>query len=189
MACAGPRRRNAQADQARQGQATRNAAYELFNELKAKEPEQIVEGLANLTVFEAFKPVPRLVPQSPEAGDGGTGPPFSPIVRRSTGEIRTFTAADLKDCYWELDGKTTCRTGNKRCVYLTPGMIELCRELAEADPTGPLFLNTRGKPWTRNAIRIRFRNLRKRLGLPAGVVAYAFRDSWITDVLERRVLG
>jgi integrase len=102
-------------------------------------------------------------------------------------EIRTVTAAEVKDGYWELHGKTTDRTGEQRCVYLTPAMIELCRELAKLHPEGPIFLNTRGKPWTRNAIRIRFRNLRKKLDLPKGTVAYAFRHGWITDALERGV--
>jgi integrase len=46
---------------------------------------------------------------------------------------------------------------------------------------------TRGKPWTRNAIRIRFRRLRKRLGLPKGVVAYTYRHSFCTDALEKGV--
>jgi integrase len=102
-------------------------------------------------------------------------------------EIRTVTAAELRDGYWELDGKTTGRTGESRCVYLTPGMATLCSELARDHPDGPLFRNTRGKPWTRNAIRIRFRNLRKKLGLPKGVVAYAFRHTYITDALEKGV--
>ncbi len=66
-------------------------------------------------------------------------------------------------------------------------MAELCRDLAREHPEGPLFRNTRGKPWTRNAIRIRFRNLRKRLGLAPGVVAYAFRHTYITDALEKGV--
>ena len=88
------------------------------------------------------------------------------------GEIRTVTAAHVKSSanaetlYWELEGKSTDRTGDSRCIYLTPGMAELCRDLAREYPEGPLFRNTRGKPWTRNAIRIRFRNLRKKLGLP-----------------------
>lgn len=103
------------------------------------------------------------------------------------GEIRAVTAADLRDGYWQLDGKTTDATGLQRCIYLTPGMVELCRQLAREHPEGPLFLNTRGKPWTRNAIRIRFRNLRKRLGLPKGVVAYVYRHDFCTTALERGV--
>jgi integrase len=102
-------------------------------------------------------------------------------------EIRTVTAGDLRGGYWEMEGKSSDRTGEKRCIYLTPGMITLCQELARLRPEGPLFRNTRGEPWTRNAIRIRFRNLRDRLGLPAGVVAYAFRHTYITDALEKGV--
>jgi len=50
----------------------------------------------------------------------------------------------------------------------------------------PLFplRNSCGLPWTHNAIRIRFRNLRKKLGLPKGVVATAMRHTWVTDALE-----
>ena len=72
-------------------------------------------------------------------------------------------------------------------MYLTPGMVTLCAELAREHPEGPLFRNTRGRPWTRDAIRLRFRNLRERLGLPKGVVAYAFRHTYITDALEKGV--
>jgi integrase len=109
------------------------------------------------------------------------------------GEIRKVTAAhvnysvDGKPLYWELKGKSTERTGDARCIYLTPGMAELTGDLARENYDGPLFLNTRGKPWTRNAIRIRFRNLRKRLGLAPGVVAYVFRHTFITDALEKGV--
>jgi integrase len=102
-------------------------------------------------------------------------------------EIRTVTAANLRDGYWEMDSKTTNQTGESRRVYLTPTMAALSQELADCHPEGPLFRNTRGLPWTRNAIRIRFRNLRKKLGLPKGVVAYAFRHTYITDALEKGV--
>lgn len=56
-------------------------------------------------------------------------------------------------------------------------MVELCRGLAREHPSGPLFLNMRGNPWTRNAIRFRFRNLRQRLDLPEELVAYTFRHA------------
>ena len=42
-------------------------------------------------------------------------------------------------------------------------------------------------PCHRNAVRCRFRRLRQKLGLDAGVVAYAFRHSWTTDALEKGV--
>ena len=44
-----------------------------------------------------------------------------------------------------------------------------------------------GKPWTRNAIRCRFRNLRAKLPHLKGVVSYTYRHSFVTDALENGV--
>ncbi len=60
----------------------------------------------------------------------------------------------------------------------------MTRELIDRHPEGPLFLNSRGKPWTRNAIRIRFRNLRGKFPALKGIVAYSYRSSFATDALE-----
>ena len=66
-------------------------------------------------------------------------------------------------------------------------MGELTRRLAERHPEGPLFRNSRGKPWTRNAIRCRFRQLRRKLPHLKGVVSYTYRHSYATDALEQGV--
>src|SRR5690606_35712005 len=58
------------------------------------------------------------------------------------------------------------------------------RILAHFRPAGRLFLNSRGKPWTSNAIRCQMRFLRDKLDLPSGVCAYAFRHTFTTDALE-----
>lgn len=79
--------------------------------------------------------------------------------------------------------KTGKKTGKPRVIYLTPEMTELCKKLAAEQPEGPLFLNTRGKPWTVNAIRIRFRNRRKRFPQLKGVVCYCYRHTFTTDGL------
>ena len=99
-------------------------------------------------------------------------------------EVRSVTAADCREGEWAFPSKGYAVTGKLRHIYLSKAMEELTRVLCERRPTGPLFLNSRGKPWTHNAIRIRFRNLRKKLGLPAEIVATAFRHSFITDALE-----
>lgn len=99
-------------------------------------------------------------------------------------EVRTVTAADVRDGEWVMKSKDFDRTGKYRHVYLTPEMTQLTQALCEKHPDGPLFRNSRGLPWTHNAIRIRFRNLRKKLGLPKGVVATAMRHTWVTDALE-----
>jgi integrase len=106
------------------------------------------------------------------------------------GEIAAVTAADvdLDEGLWVLQThKTRAKTGKARVIYLTTRMVELCRRLVDLHPTGPLFHNTDDTPWNRNAVRCRFRRLRKKLGLDAGVVAYAFRHSWTTDALEKGV--
>src|SRR5262249_10315827 len=85
---------------------------------------------------------------------------------------------------WVLpEHKTRKRTGRPRIVYLTPTMLELTRKLVNLRPEGPLFLNSRRKPWTRNALRCRFRNLRRQHPNLKGVVSYTYRHSFVTDAL------
>src|SRR5262249_49351759 len=52
-------------------------------------------------------------------------------------------------------------------------------------PAGPIFHNSKGRPWTRNSLRCRFRTLRKKFPQLAGVVCYTMRHSFATDALER----
>src|SRR5206468_666378 len=66
--------------------------------------------------------------------------------------------------------------------------IDLTRRLVEKYPTGPLFRGPRGgRPFTRNGIRCRFRNLRKKLPHLKGVISYTYRHSFATDALENGV--
>jgi integrase len=124
------------------------------------------------------------------------GPAFRQFVNAMTltgcrpGEVATVTAADvdLGTGLWVLTKhKTAKKTGRPRIVYLCPEALELTRELVARHPEGPLFRNSRGKPWTRNAVRIRFRNLRKKHPTLKGVIAYAYRHSFTTNALENGV--
>lgn len=74
-----------------------------------------------------------------------------------------------------------------RLIHLTPFMVELCTELVARNPPGPIFLNARGTPWTRNAMACRFLRLRTSIGLPKGVTAYSARHGYVTDALEAGV--
>ncbi len=109
------------------------------------------------------------------------------------GEVRRVTAADvdLKAGIWVLQHhKTRKKTGLPRVVYLTPTMIELCKRLCERWPAGPIFRGPKRKghrPFSRNAIRCRFRRLRAKLPSLVGVISYTLRHTWITDALERKV--
>jgi integrase len=106
------------------------------------------------------------------------------------GEIATVTAADCNFTLgiWVLkQHKTAGKTGRPRIIYLTPVALELSRRLAEQHSVGPIFRNTRGRPFSGNAIRCRFRELRRKHSNLAGVVAYSYRHSFATDALIKGV--
>src|SRR5262245_2107039 len=126
----------------------------------------------------------------------GRGRPFKEFLQamQETGcrpsEVAKVTAAnvDLACGLWVLpEHKTRKKTGKPRLIYLTPAMVELTRKLVERHPEGPLFRNSRGKPWTRNALRCRFRQLRRKFPKLKGVVCYTYRHSFATDALENGV--
>jgi integrase len=83
--------------------------------------------------------------------------------------------------------KTKGATGRPRVVYLTPALVELTRTLLARVPDGPLFRNSHGEPWTRDAVVQRLARLRKRYPQLEGVVAVSYRHSFTTDGLERGV--
>jgi len=74
-----------------------------------------------------------------------------------------------------------------RWISLTPTMIDVTRNLIEKHPEGPLFRSDDGKTWNNNSVRLRMSRLRKRLNLPAGIVAYAYRHSFATNGLVNGV--
>jgi site-specific recombinase XerD len=67
---------------------------------------------------------------------------------------------------------------------LTLEMVEVTKRLMARHAEGPLFRNEDGRAWNRNAIRCRFRRLRKKLNLGGDLVAYLYRHAVATDLLE-----
>lgn len=109
-------------------------------------------------------------------------------------EVRSVEArhVDLTNGLWVFppdEHKTGGKTGKPRVVFLTPTAIEVTRRLMAQHPAGPICRNKRGRPWSRNAIGLRFVRLRKRLSgkLPDDLCAYHFRHSYATDALRRGV--
>lgn len=72
-----------------------------------------------------------------------------------------------------------------RVVYLTPKALEITTRLIEEHPTGPLFRNTDGKPWTPNATNCRFQHVRRKTGVKYSL--YAIRHSFATHALMKGV--
>jgi integrase len=119
------------------------------------------------------------------------------------GEVYGVTAAmlDRDAACWRVPHKTRRKTGRPlRVVPLSPELLARCVELAAAYPEGPLFRNTKGGPWTNNAVRCRFRRLRARFdraadarrarGEPEGLrlkgeaTAYSYRHRFGTDAVR-----
>lgn len=106
-------------------------------------------------------------------------------------EVAGLTAADvhLDLGIWMLDRhKTAKRTGKPRVVYLNPAMLELSRKLVVKRPEWPLFPSHKlGRSFTRNAIRCRFRRLRKKLPHLRHFVCYNLRHTYATDAMANGV--
>ncbi|MBT4868311.1 MAG: tyrosine-type recombinase/integrase [Planctomycetaceae bacterium] len=99
---------------------------------------------------------------------------------------------DLENKLWVFpigENKTGRKTQKPRIVFLTPTALEITRKLMKKHLNGPLFRNSRGEPWTPNAVRCRFRRLRNRLSdkLPSNLCTYVFRHTYATNALERGV--
>ena len=73
-------------------------------------------------------------------------------------------------------------------VYLTSVMAEMTKRLVALRPTGPLFPTFKqGRPFTKNAIRCRFRRLQAKLPHQKHFVAYNYRATFATNALENGV--
>lgn len=115
-----------------------------------------------------------------------------------TVEARHFSRELSAWVFPPSEHKTGNRTGQPRIIPLPAAMLAIVARLNEKRTTGPIFRNTRGEPWTSNAIRCQFRRLRKRAkGLPPNLCGTHFRHTLATDMVAagtnldviRRVLG
>jgi integrase len=105
-------------------------------------------------------------------------------------EVTSVTAADFlpEQGVWILaKHKTAHKTGKPRIIYLTAGLVALCRELAKRLPAGPLFRNAHDQPWHRIGLAKRVRELRVRLGIKGRVFPYCYRHEWATTALANGV--
>jgi len=106
-------------------------------------------------------------------------------------EVARVTAAnvDLALGVWVFDKhKSAAATGKPRVIYLAPGMVEMSRRLVAERPDGPLFPSRKlGRPFSKNAVRCRFRRLRAKLPHLKHFVCYNLRHTYATDALARGV--
>ena len=73
----------------------------------------------------------------------------------------------------------------ERLVPLDKEVRAILAPLILKYPTGPLLRNTRGRPWTKDAINCRFQRLKEKV--PYRVTAYAMRHTFINEGLRQGV--
>lgn len=64
-----------------------------------------------------------------------------------------------------------------RVIWLPEASLKIVTRLAKEHPTGKLFRNRKGKAWTKNSIRLRFKRLKKLMKMP-GLTATTLRHSF-----------
>ncbi|MEM9186279.1 MAG: site-specific integrase [Planctomycetota bacterium] len=72
----------------------------------------------------------------------------------------------------------------RRVIYLTETAAEIAERLSSKNPSGPIFRNKLGNPWTKDAINCAFRRLRKKTGIDS-LCAYAMRHGFATEKLKQ----
>jgi integrase len=100
------------------------------------------------------------------------------------GEVAAVEARHLNEGIgaWVLSEHKTERKGKKRVIYLTPQLVETTKRLAGMYPEGPLFRNSKGRPWTDSALNHWFDRFREKLRLGA-VSPYSYRHLFATQFL------
>lgn len=92
---------------------------------------------------------------------------------------------DRADKCWVFPIDESKGEREKRVVLLTDRAFEICQRLALKHPEGPIFRNSKGRPWTRHALVSRLYRLSKKLGFH--VCPYAVRHTFATDAIYRGV--
>ena len=113
--------------------------------------------------------------------------PFRILVwtLRQTGarpcELRRLVWDEVHTDRWVIpQHKTAKKTRKPRVIYLTPAVQRLMNFLRPRSRSRFVFVNTRGKPWTTNAIRQAMSRIKSRCGLEADVCSYLIRHTFGT---------
>jgi integrase len=104
-------------------------------------------------------------------------------------EVRELKWEQVQEDRWVLmEHKTGKKTGKPRVIYLTGPLKEITDRLRNNGHTH-VFLNTTGKPWTMNALRLQVWRIKKKLGLAEDVCAYLCRHGFGTRAILSGVDG
>jgi integrase len=105
-------------------------------------------------------------------------------------EVRGLKWSQVREDHWILhEHKTANKTGRERRIFLTQEMKDVMTRLRACAPGEYVFLNTQGRPWTMNALRLQVWRLKKKLGMSEDLCAYLCRHGFGTRAVLRGVDG
>lgn len=120
---------------------------------------------------------------------------FKPLIRTAwlvgarPGELRYLKWEHVAEDFTRAvlhEHKTAKKKLKPRVIYFPARAKAILKRLRRDNPEAEfVYLNSRGKPWTRNAIVQRMDQLAEDTGIKA--VAYDYRHAWITRALESGV--
>jgi len=99
-------------------------------------------------------------------------------------EARVLRWDQVRDDRWVLEEhKTAYKVEKPRVIYLTTPMRKMMDVLRRRSTSPQVFLNSRRKPWTCNAVRLRIARLKAKLNLPDDLCAYMLRHAFGTNAI------
>lgn len=102
-------------------------------------------------------------------------------------ELRSLDWGQLNhDCSMAIltEHKNARSTDKPRVIYFHPNLQAIL--VRHRKKSGPVFLNSQGRPWKKDALVSQFNRLRKKAKVSG--TAYAYRHSYATRALEQGVL-
>lgn len=100
-------------------------------------------------------------------------------------EARTLEARHVHDDLVIFPPDESKGETDSRVIFMTPQAQAIIKPLLSERPTGPLFLNSKGNLWTKDAIKCRLTRISEKVGFR--VIAYGARHSYATNALIRSV--
>lgn len=95
------------------------------------------------------------------------------------------THVDLKESFCVLPPSLAKGGIHERVIFLCEQAAAIIKRLVHLNSTGPLFRNTLGNPWTKDAIKCRLTRISKKVGFRC--IAYGVRHSYATEGLTNGV--
>lgn len=92
---------------------------------------------------------------------------------------------DLSNARWVFPPHEAKVKSRPRIVYLTDPALEITKRLMAKYPTGPLFRNTKGRPWVPYSLNCQYTRIEQRIG--RRLCLYVFRHSFATRMLQAGV--